>query len=127
MVRLYCQVTGVVLLVVGVLGIVYQGALVPGLLSVHEPGEIALHLVLGAASTFVGFTKGDYGNKALLYAKVFGPVYIVLGVLGFIVPTILSPIISLDLGCNVVHLVLGAWGSWAGYAAQTPGEAPAAA
>lgn len=128
MAKQYCQITGIVLLAVGVLGIVGFG--IPGVLSINEPAEIALHLVLGAVSTYAGFSGGGYGKLALAYAKIFGIVYLVLGVVGFILPTILPPAIGggrLDLGCNVVHLALGVWGIWAGYMATqetgTPAEA----
>lgn len=123
MARLYCQITGIALLLVGLVGIVYQAPLLPGLLSVQEPAEVALHLLLGAAATYAGFT-GGYGRFALLYAKVLGPVYIVLGLVGFVLPDILG-LIHLDLGCNLVHLVLGLWGVWVGYLAARPAEAPA--
>lgn len=124
MAKLYCQVTGIVLLVVGVLGIVGFG--IPGLLSISEPTEIGLHLVLGALSTYVGFTGGDYGKFALLYAKVFGIVYLLLGIVGFPAPDLI-PGAHLDLGCNIVHLVLGVWGIWAGYLASQSEQATAGA
>lgn len=124
MAKLYCQVTGVVLLVLGVLGFVWQG--IPGFLSINERAEIGLHLVLGAIATYVGFSGGNYGRMAVTYAKVFGIVYLVLGLLGFVVPDL--PLgIHLDLGCNLAHLVLGIWGVWAGYFATRAGTSPAAA
>lgn len=122
MAKLYCQVTGIVLLLVGVLGIVGFG--IPGLLSISEPAEIALHLVLGALSTYAGFTGGGYARFALLYAKVFGIVYLLLGVVGFAIPDLVLGI-HLDLGCNIVHLALGVWGIWAGYLASQPEQAAA--
>ncbi|MBI2912168.1 MAG: hypothetical protein HYY05_08490 [Chloroflexi bacterium] len=50
----------------------------------------------------------------MLYAKVFGIVYLVLGLVGFVIPDLVLGI-HLDLGCNIVHLALGVWGIWAGY------------
>jgi len=111
MARTYCQVAGIVLLAVGVLGFVWPG--IPGVLSINEPAEIALHLVTGILATAAGFA-GGYGRWSVLYAQVFGVIYILLGVLGFVVPDL--PVgIHLDIGCNVVHLVLGVWGIWAGF------------
>lgn len=112
MAKLYCQVTGIVLLLVGALGIVGFG--IPGLLSINEPAEIGLHVVLGALSTFAGFSRGGYGQMAVGYAKVFGPVYLVLVAAGLVMPDIMD-LIHLDIGCTVVHLALGIWGVWAGY------------
>lgn len=36
-------------------------------------------------------------------------------------------LIHLDLGCNVVHLVLGLWGIWAGYLTAEARQAVASA
>jgi len=119
--RLYCQITGVVLLIVGVLGIFWQG--VSGFLSVNEPAEIGLHLVLGALSTYAGFSGGGYGRLALLYARLFGIVYLLLGVGGLLRPDLVPGVVHLDLGCNILHLILGLWGIWAGYLAGQPGAA----
>ena len=126
MAKLYCQVTGIVLLIAAVLGI--AGFAIPGLVSLNDPGEIVLHIVLGAASSFVGFSKGGYGDWALRYAKVLGPFYLLLGLLGFVIPDLIPGFIHLDLGCNIGHVGLGAWGIWVGYfvtQAEAPGTAPA--
>ena len=113
MARLYCRIAGVILLILGVLGLLqFQ---IPGVLTFNEPGEIALHLILGALSCFAGFSGGTYGGFATTYAKVFGIVYLALGALGFIYADILPGLIHLDTGCNFVHLVLGLWGIWAGF------------
>lgn len=112
MTRLYCQVTGVVLLLVGVLGFIWAG--VPQLLSINEPAEIAVHLITGALAAYAGFSRDAYSRLALLYARVFGIVYLALGLVGFVIPD-LAGLIHFDLGCNLVHLVLGVWGIAAGY------------
>jgi hypothetical protein len=80
-------------------------------LSINEPAEIVVHLVTGAL--------------AVLYARVFGIVYLVLCI-GFFVPDLIPGLIHFDLGCNLVHLLLGLWGVYASYFAQAPGRAPAA-
>ena|SRR5438128_1327806 len=117
MASLYCRITGVLLLVLGVLGLAQFG--IPGVLSVNEPAEIGLHLVLGVLSLIAGFTGGSYGRLAGMYARVFGIVYIALGAIGFVAPDLI-PGVHLDTGCNFVHLVLGLWGIWAGYFAGEP-------
>lgn len=113
MAKTYCQVAGILLIVVGVLGLL--GLNIPRLLSLNEPAEVALHLVVGVLAAAAGF-YGGYGRFALLYAQVFGIVYLVLGAIGFVVP---DPGLGIHLyvGCNVVHLALGVWGIWAGYLA----------
>jgi hypothetical protein len=124
MARLYCRVTGIVLLVVGVLGVVQFG--IPGYLSINEPAEIAVHFLTGALATYAGFSSGGYGRAAVLYARVFGIVYLLLTIVGFIVADVIPGVIHFDLGCNVVHLVLGLWGVYAGYFARATTPAPAA-
>jgi multisubunit Na+/H+ antiporter MnhG subunit len=111
-VKTYCQVSGVVLLLLGVLGILGIG--IPGFLSVNEPTEIALHFITGGLAAWAGFTAGGYGSFAKTYAQVFGAIYLVLGVIGFVAPNL--PLgIHLDLACNLAHLVLGAWGVYVGF------------
>ena len=93
-------------------------------LSIDEPAEIAVHFVTGALATYAGFS-GGYGRAAALYARVFGVVYLILCI-GFFVPDLLPGLIHFDLGCNLVHLVLGLWGIYAGYFARQTTAAPAA-
>jgi hypothetical protein len=107
MARLYCQVTGILLLLVGILGVVRFG--IPGFLSINEPAEIVVHFVTGALATYAGFS-GGYGRAAVLYARVFGVVYLILCI-GLFVPDLLPGLIHFDLGCKLVHLVLGLWAS----------------
>src|SRR3712207_5949110 len=134
MAKLYCQVAGILLLVlgvVGVLGLILVGSTgfpIPDLLSVNEPAEIVVHFVTGALATYAGFSGGGYGGGygrlAVLYAQVFGIVYVLLAVIGFIQQDL--PLgIHFDLGCNLAHLILGLWGIYAGFFARAPGAAPA--
>src|SRR5919202_6440840 len=109
MARLYCRIVGPVLLLVGVLGVVQFG--IPGFLSINEPAEITLHIITGALATYAGYS-GGYGRAAVLYAQVFGIVYLLLNIARFIHPDL--PLgIHFDLGCNLVHLVLAVWGIYA--------------
>jgi hypothetical protein len=85
MARLYCRIVGPLLLVVGVLGVLQFG--IPGYLSINEPVEIRLHFLTGALATYAGFSRG-YGRAAVLYARVFGIVYLILCI-GFFVPDVL--------------------------------------
>ena len=114
-VKTYCQTMGVVLLLLFVLGILGIG--IPGFLSVNEPTEIVLHLVTGGLAAWAGFTAGGYSSFAKPYAQWFGAIYLVLGLLGFFVHDL--PLgIHLDLGCNLAHLLLGAWGVYLGFMAR---------
>jgi hypothetical protein len=114
-VKTYCQVAGVLLLVLGVAGVLGIG--IPGFLSVSEPTEIALHFITGGLAAWAGFTAGGYSSFAKTYAQVFGVIYLVLGVIGFIAPEL--PLgIHLDLACNLAHVILGVWGVYVGFMAR---------
>lgn len=111
-VKTYCQVAGVLLLVLGVAGVLGIG--IPGFLSVSEPTEIALHVITGGLAAWAGFTAGGYGSFAKTYAQVFGAIYLLLGILGFFAPDL--PLgIHFDLACNLAHVVLGVWGVYVGF------------
>lgn len=111
-VKTYCQVAGVVLLALGVLGLVGFG--IPGLLSISEPTEIAVHFITGALAAWAGFTGGGYSSFAKPYAQWFGLIYLVLGVVGFFAPDL--PLgIHFDLVCNLAHVALGVWGVYVGF------------
>jgi hypothetical protein len=69
-----------------------------------------LHVVLAAAAFLFGY--GSLApNVAKTFALIFGVVYLALGVVGFI--TDVGPI-GLELGENLVHILIGAWGLIAG-------------
>lgn len=111
-VKTYCQAAGVILLLLGVLGVF--GFEIPGFLSISEQTEIALHFITGGLATWAGFSTGDYSSLAKTYAQVFGVIYLVLGVIGFVAPDL--PLgIHFDLACNLAHLVLGTWGVYVGF------------
>lgn len=75
-----------------------------------------LHVVLAAVALYVGF--GPVGAAMTTnYARYFGIVYLALGVLGFFVPA-LGPL-HLELGENVIHLLIGGWGAYAGFFGTT--------
>jgi hypothetical protein len=73
-----------------------------------------LHVVLAGAAFLFG-----YGNLApnvtKTFALIFGVVYLGLGVTGFVIGNggEIGPI-ALELGENLVHILIGAWGLAAG-------------
>jgi hypothetical protein len=113
------KVTGVILLVLVVAGLLNIG--IDGFLSVNEPAEIVFHLITGGLATYAGFSA-SYGGFATNYAKWGGLLYLLLGVVGFFMPDI-GGIFHFDLGCNLAHVVLGAWGAMVGF--RSPATATA--
>jgi hypothetical protein len=121
-VRIYCRITGVLLLAAGVLGLLGVG--VPGSLSLNEPGELALHFIAGLIACAVGFGPLEL-SLAKLYAGVFGVVYLLLAAVGSIQPDLIPGVIHLDVGCNLLHLTLGLWGTFVGIFTPAPYHPPA--
>jgi hypothetical protein len=120
-VRIYCRVTGVILLALGVLGLLNWG--VPGSLSLNDMGEVLLHFVAGLIACVVGF--GPMGKGAgKLYAGVFGLIFVLLAILGLIQPSGV-PTMHLDLADNMLHMGLGIWGLLVGFAEPEPYNPPA--
>lgn len=127
--RMYARITGIALAAVALLGIVMElaadGSFIPGFLEFDWTHDI-VHVVLAAVALFVGF--GASPAFARTYAKLFGVVYLALGVVGFFVADLV--ILQLELGENLVHLLIGAWGVAAGFfsgAGVGTGAAPMAA
>lgn len=116
MARLYAQVTGVTLIILGLVGIITGDVL----LSLNsELVEDIVHLLAGAVALYAGFgTRLD--GPAIQYARIFGAVYLLLGILGFVIPRLfgLLPDVGYRIQDNIVHLVLGAIGLYIGFAAD---------
>lgn len=107
--KLYCQVTGIVLLAMAALSIV--GFSIPGILSIAGPSQLVVTLILGALAAYAGFK--DH-SKMEMYARVFGVVILLLGIGGFVLPTL----IQMDMTSNILYAVLGLAGVYVGYLAH---------
>ena len=101
-------ILGVVFLLVGILGFV-----MPGLLGAHlSPAHNIIHLVSGAISLWLGL-KGTPA-AARKFCIVFGAVYLLLGIAGFVFGTGPDRMLAvipgqLDLGTmdHIIHVVFG--------------------
>jgi len=125
--QLYALIFGVVLVAVGILGFFYESSFssgddaerdaVLGILDVN-----GWHNLVHIASGVVGLAvAGSYAN-ARTYALVFGAVYIVVAILGFIYGNgdEIFDIIPVNTEDNVLHVLIGVAGLGAGMA--TPAE-----
>lgn len=120
-VRIYWRVSGIALAAVAVLGIVLSlatgGAFISGFLEFDWTHNI-VHVALAAVALGLGFGNVDRAVSKNI-AKVIGVVYLGLGVVGFIGPVVemLESLLGLGLevGENLVHLLIGAWGAYAGF------------
>ena len=103
-----CTILGVVFLLVGVLGFVMPGFLGTHLSLAHN----IIHLVSGAIALYLGL-KGSPG-AAKTFCLVFGVVYLLLGIAGFVAGTgddrmltIIAGQLELGTMDHVVHVVFG--------------------
>ena len=121
MAKTICKILGVVFLLVGVIGFVIPGFLGTHLSIVHN----LVHIISGAVALYLGFAGSL--SAARLFCIVFGIVYLLLAICGFLlggpeVPTIagmqgmgsdskLWKVIpgQLELGMmdHIVHVLLG--------------------
>ena len=104
--RVYAQILGVVLLLVGVLGLILGEGLVLGILNVDITEDI-VHILTGGILAYVGFGQADEG----LARNVVGA----LGVIYLLVP--LRPVVDLPG-------VRGAAVQMREYASRMPREKP---
>lgn len=115
----YWRLSAFALTAVALLGIVLnamgQGDLLGADFLAFDWGHNILHVVLAGAAFLFGF--GNLPTRLVrTFAIVFGVVYAGLGVVGFFVNEV-GPI-HLELGENLVHLLLGAWGLVAGFGSK---------
>jgi len=107
--KLYAKVNGVLLLIIGIIGFFTSEFL--GIR--FDPLHNIVHLVIALIALYIGF--GNFPEaSALSFAKTFGLIYIVLGIMGFFLPDFFG-LISLELQENLLHLILGIWGIWIGF------------
>lgn len=123
--KLYAGLIGATLLVAGIIGFFYSSAFgspgdvdaVLGILDVNGWHNL-VHVASGVLG-LLAFASGPAASRT--YALVFGAVYIVVAIWGFIIgsgESILS-IIPVNTEDNILHLILGVLGLGA-YAASDP-------
>jgi hypothetical protein len=119
MAKTICKVLGAVFLIVGLLGFVE-----PRLLGMHLSfTHNWIHLISAALALYFGFAASP--GAARTFALLFGAVYLLLGLLGFIAPAPVAALLQAHQAPgelrsltpdNIVHLLLGAAFLIAGFA-----------
>jgi hypothetical protein len=127
--QLYALIFGIVLVAAGILGFFYESSFATGDDTLVERDAVlgildvnGWHNVVHIASGLVGLAvAGSYAN-ARMYALVFGAVYIVVAILGFIYGDgdSIFKLIPVNTEDNVLHALIGVSGIGAGMA--TPAE-----
>jgi len=118
---IYARVTGIALAATALLGIIMEfandGGLIDGFLNFDWTHDI-LHVVLAGAALAAGFAAS--GSYSRIYAKVFGIVYTGLAIAGFVSGSVVGFLgITLELGENLVHILIGLWGIATGFFGNT--------
>lgn len=109
--KTYALWGGIILLLLGVIGLFARPTFI-GLNT--EWTETIIHLVVGAIFVYAG-TRGT-DAQASQWAKIFGVIFVVIGIAGFIWRDLFGLIQPPGLGAfdNIVHLAYGVLGWWAG-------------
>lgn len=110
----FLQYAGIILVVLAVLGFLSPNVL--GVNTTFTPAENWAHLVLGLVALAVVYWSSE---NAPWLTKLYGIVALLVGVVGFFVvsspqPNFLGANLDNPID-NVLHLVVGAWGLWAGF------------
>ncbi len=105
-IRTYAQVLGVVLILIGVVGLILGDALFLGILNIDIVEDI-VHILTGGILAYVGFGRLDLGTARNVVIAL-GVVYLLVGILGFVLPTLFGLIPhGYTIFDNLLHLVLG--------------------
>lgn len=111
MAKVYAQVVGIVLLLIGIVGLFSATLLGAKTSVIHN----LIHLVSGAIGAYTGFSGSGYRS----FAQIFGIVYTLVGVIGFVAPGTLGGLgVPVNTLYNLIHLVIGVWGIWAGFSKE---------
>lgn len=112
--KAYALWGGVILLVLGVVGF-FTGNTLAGLNS--ETLEDIIHVVAGLILAWAGYRGG--AAQASLWSKIFGVIFLIVGIIGYFNKSIFG-LFTQGMGTtdNVVHLVYGVLGVWAGWRAK---------
>ncbi len=106
MVKRFAQILGVVLILVGVVGLILGDRVWLGILNVDIVEDI-VHLATGAILAYVGFSQTDL-STARSIVLALGAVYVVVGILGFVVPMMFGLLPDgYTIFDNLLHLALG--------------------
>ncbi|CAA9434895.1 MAG: hypothetical protein AVDCRST_MAG37-825 [uncultured Rubrobacteraceae bacterium] len=122
--RIFAQVVGVVLLLLGIGGLLLGDGLLGGLLNIDVAEDI-VHILTGGILAYVGFGQRNEG-VARSVVGVLGVVYLLVGLLGFVLPFLFGLIPSgYTIADNLIHLALGALGIAVGFLSGGEGRSTA--
>ena len=122
MARTYAGVVGVVVILIGVVGLIAGEEPLFGLVNIDIVEDI-IHLLTGGLLAYVGFGQRDEGLARGVVGGL-GAVYLLVGVLGFVLPMLLGLLPhGYSIVDNIIHLTLGVAGIAVAFSSR--GGAPA--
>lgn len=108
MVKTFCKVIGIIFLIVGVMGFIAPTMLGFHLTAVHN----IIHIISGAVALYFGYAGSLIAARS--FCITFGVIYLLLGILGYIAPRLVSGILMTDADSgadlhadNIFHILLG--------------------
>ena len=105
-VRRYAQVVGIVLVLLGVVGLLLGERSLLGVLNIDILEDI-VHVLTGGLLAYIGFARPDL-NLARTLVGALGAVYLLVGVIGFIIPMLFGLLPhGYSVVDNLTHLALG--------------------
>jgi hypothetical protein len=113
-VQKWAWVFGIVFLVVGILGFVpgvTSNGMLLGIFMVDGVHNV-IHLLSGILAILAVMGSGMYART---YFKVFGVVYAIVTVVGFIQGDTVLGLIMVNMADNLLHLVIAALALWIGF------------
>ena len=117
MARTYAGVVGVVVILIGVVGLLLGEQSLLGLVNIDIVEDI-VHLVTGGLLAYVGFGQRDEGLARSVVGGL-GVVYLLVGVLGFIIPFLFGLLPhGYSIVDNIIHLALGVAGIAVAFSSQ---------
>ena len=102
---------GVILVLVGILGL-FTKEYVIGMFAVNSL-HTWIHLISGIFALLAGLTA--VGAYAGTYNKLFGTVYLLIGILGLAGLGFLVELLTLNTSDNILHLLIGVVTTWVGF------------
>ena len=124
MARTYAGIVGVTVILIGVVGLIAGEQPLFGLVNIDIVEDL-VHLLTGGLLAYVGLGQRDEGLARGVVGGL-GVVYLLVGVLGFVVPMLLGLLPhGYSIVDNVIHLTLGVAGIAVAFSSR--GGAPARA
>jgi hypothetical protein len=109
MIKPFAQILGVVLILVGIVGLILGDKVWLGILNVDIVEDL-VHLATGGLLAYVGFSGMDL-SAARSVVLALGVIYLLVGILGFVVPTMFGLIPDgYTIFDDLLHLALGVLG-----------------